>query len=657
MAERSTLPFLVVEDNPIHRDLLTNFLTAKGYNVEEASNGAEALEKLKAASYHFILMDLLMPGMDGFETVQRIRQMGIDTPIIVQSSLSMKQDRERCLKAGSNGFVPKPIDLKELWKTILKHERTDEKNARHNDDARSGEEAGISSRLAGKKVLVVEEDDGKAEWIKGILEYHDLEVIRTETGSGALDLLQSGVTIDIVVSNIFTSGIDGLGLSTMMKRRHPDTLIFLYTGKYDSDTFQLAVRQGAHGIVTEASFEHSIPGIMESALYERERHLLRSSDEQTARQVRQSQAQLYRYGYDEKCSCIDITTSTLHDAGGDIVLQRRFNRAGRYGVIIADVAGHDVRSSYISAIFLGIISSIWDSVHEPSELVRIINREILKLKAATYHVCVTALLWDQRRGRVDICSAGNPGGLLVRPEGDGKRDIVTLEGGGMCLGMLTRNDLYVHETIELREGEHLFFHSDGVERDVMVRCLEEHLERDSDPEFQGFTRKVLGSILSRSDQEDDIVIVGLEGVGREAGGEERMSVRSTYDGVNEASEWLAGVIGTDDLPSGVDRDFFLLSVREALLNAVEHGNAGRDDAWIDLDIYRKDEELRIEISDEGMGFDIREKLRAVKNGDGMQVGRRGLPLMNSFAERITVEGGTVILSFRYKNGDTQGGST
>jgi len=659
MAEHKTLPFLVVDDNPIHRALLTHFLTAKGYDVEEAANGNEALEKLKSNTYYFILMDLLMPGLDGYETLQRIRAMGVNTPIIVLSALSMKQDRDRCIKAGCNDFMPKPIDLKELWETIRRHERPDDDDGELRGDGNGGfEGAPVHPLLPGRTVLLVEEDNGRAGQIARVLSELDMNVSRVATGSEALELLDDDRSApEIVVSNVFTSGIDGLGLTTMLKRKHPDKMIFLYAPDYNSDMFQLAVRQGVHGIVTQASFESSIAGIMESALYHRHVTLLRSSDEQTARQVRQSQAQLYKYGYEGDSSWLDITSSTLHDAGGDIVLTRRFNLAGRYGIMIADVAGHDVRSSYISAIFLGIISSIWDTVHEPATLLKTINQELIKLNVTTYHVCATALLWDQRRGTVRISTAGNPGGLLAHENEDGSYDITSLEGGGMCLGLLDRNDLYFHESIDFGEGDYLFFFTDGVERDVMERYLARSLEKHEDDSIRGLSHRVLGQILSHSEQEDDIVIVGLEG-GRKLPEEgEHYYFRSCYDGVNEASDWLSSHIPPAGVPRGVDRDFLLLSVREAMLNAVEHGNKMRDDAFVDVSLYRTDDELRVEVSDEGSGFDIEEKLQNIRGGDGLQVGMRGLPLIDSFSDSITVKGGTVVLSFRQKNGAFKGGST
>jgi two-component system sensor histidine kinase/response regulator len=99
-------------------------LEKQGYRVDTVSNGLEVLEALKRTKYAAVLMDCQMPEMDGFEATQAIREServnGQHIPIIALTANAMQGDRERCLAAGMDGYVSKPIRGKELFDTIDK---------------------------------------------------------------------------------------------------------------------------------------------------------------------------------------------------------------------------------------------------------------------------------------------------------------------------------------------------------------------------------------------------------------------------------------------------------------------------------------------------------------------------------------------------------
>ncbi len=107
---------LLTEDNDANIQTFTTFLTAINYRVIVAKNGVEAVSMAKASAPDIILMDIQMPIMDGFEATKQIRLDPnlIDTPIIAVTALVMQGDRERCLAAGMNRYMSKPLDLKQL---------------------------------------------------------------------------------------------------------------------------------------------------------------------------------------------------------------------------------------------------------------------------------------------------------------------------------------------------------------------------------------------------------------------------------------------------------------------------------------------------------------------------------------------------------------
>jgi PAS domain S-box-containing protein len=117
------IKILVCDDRKTNRDVLSHLLTDIGFEVIEASDGREGLEKALANRPDIILMDLMMPEMDGFEATRALRNMPEinDTAVIAVSAAVFNQTRQDCLDAGCDDFIPKPVITSELLEKISKH--------------------------------------------------------------------------------------------------------------------------------------------------------------------------------------------------------------------------------------------------------------------------------------------------------------------------------------------------------------------------------------------------------------------------------------------------------------------------------------------------------------------------------------------------------
>jgi two-component system sensor histidine kinase/response regulator len=113
---------LLVEDNELNQEVALELLRDAGLVVDLAENGQVALDRLGRAAYDLVLMDMQMPVMDGLTATRAIRQQAqLDSlPVVAMTANAMQGDRDRCLAAGMNDHIPKPIEPQDLWYALLK---------------------------------------------------------------------------------------------------------------------------------------------------------------------------------------------------------------------------------------------------------------------------------------------------------------------------------------------------------------------------------------------------------------------------------------------------------------------------------------------------------------------------------------------------------
>jgi two-component system sensor histidine kinase/response regulator len=139
---------LLAEDNAVNRTLAVRLLEKRGYSVIVAGNGAEAVEAFENNLFDVVLMDIQMPVMNGFEATAVIRAKekftGGHIPIIAMTAHALKGDQERCISAGMDGYVSKPIRTSELFSTI-------ESMLQNKDSALTNDSANVSESGVDRK--------------------------------------------------------------------------------------------------------------------------------------------------------------------------------------------------------------------------------------------------------------------------------------------------------------------------------------------------------------------------------------------------------------------------------------------------------------------------------------------------------------------------
>ncbi len=115
---QQSLRILMAEDNPVNQKVALMMLKRLGYNADVAANGLEVIQAMKKQPYDVVLMDVQMPVMDGLEATRILRSSGIKARIIAMTAHALNEDREKCLSAGMDEYISKPIRIEELERVL-----------------------------------------------------------------------------------------------------------------------------------------------------------------------------------------------------------------------------------------------------------------------------------------------------------------------------------------------------------------------------------------------------------------------------------------------------------------------------------------------------------------------------------------------------------
>ena len=218
---------LIVDDEPLNIKLLSALLISKGYQVLTAGDGKEAIRKVKNERPDLILLDIMMPGMDGFEATKFLKS-DADTkniPIILVTALTGEDEKKRGLDAGADEFINKPVNHQELETRVLSLLRLKEyqDQLRNRKQSQSLMTKGLIEKEEENEtgrdvptILIVEDDPTSAKLLSRYLSYIPCNIEITDNGEKALEI-SSSKDIDIMLLDLMLPYMDGIDVCNSIK--------------------------------------------------------------------------------------------------------------------------------------------------------------------------------------------------------------------------------------------------------------------------------------------------------------------------------------------------------------------------------------------------------------------------------------------------------
>ncbi len=625
---------LIVEDMSYNRILLRKILQRYNCVTTEAVDGQDAIEQWKRnPSIDLVIMDMNMPVMDGFTATQNIRQLETEkelkrTPIVALTALAMRGDREKCLEAGCDEYMTKPVETNILINKCRK--------------LLSGAEAASETAEAPKSFdiqkLLLKTDNQSYDYIMTTIlgslgiqfdRMNDLEEIQQSLMEDRIDFLILEAETD-------------LGLAYFVKNHYPDKFVILITTAELHNNILCA--KSENNIRYPFSQDEIITVLHHCSHMQ---HLARKQAENIADADSlgkiKGQASI-KEAVEKSNYQLAVWQKAFRKIGGDLVLSHQFNVHGKYGFILGDVSGHDIQSGYTASWFAGLVKGVWGQNSNPFDLLRYLN-SFLDHDAEEEDkrfVCALVLLWDPLRKKIAYANAGIPGGILVKKKTE---KATVIKWTGIPIGMFPEMDMFDHQEIDFEPGDRLYVATDGVLEAIPSEIISGIGETKSNQPPQQALESIVDFVTRSIEVTDDLTIAVFEGHHFE---EPRAGFRQTIDSTNQEIESVLKQI-EQYLVQGHSEKYdvrkVLVAAREALINALVHGNANIADKPIDVDLELFEHAMEIRISDSGGGFDLMsEKTRLEQEGD-LRIHGRGIELMENICHSVIYNGSGICMTF------------
>ena len=236
---------LVVDDDENNRTILSRRLEKEGYTVATTGNGREALNLLRFEQFDLILLDVMMPEMDGYEVLLRIKadSNSLDTPVIMVSAIKDKDCVVNCLQLGASDYLLKPYNMgivkSRIWRCLGTWRGVDhERNWRVD--------------MQNSNVLIVEDDEFNRDLLQRRVKQSGFKTSCAKNGKEALEVLENE-KFDLLLLDLMMPGIDGIEVLKRIKadKKHMEIPVIMVSALDDSESIATCMKHGATDYITK----------------------------------------------------------------------------------------------------------------------------------------------------------------------------------------------------------------------------------------------------------------------------------------------------------------------------------------------------------------------------------------------------------------------
>ncbi|NCC50080.1 MAG: response regulator [Spartobacteria bacterium] len=503
-------------------------------------------------------------------------------------------------------------------------------------------------------ILIAEDEHTARAILTRMLEREGHRVTVAENGEEALaKLAEDKDAIDLLITDIIMPVMDGMELLKAVSEQYALLPVIVLTAKEDRNTVKQALKLGASDFLDKPIRQDDLHEAIETVIADTSRKDLKKTV-QTSRHVRAAQNILMQSAASPKDldpRHISYWFKPKSDAGGDIFIGKKLNEH-TYSLILADMAGHDVTSSYLAAQFKGLVSGLSEYLTSPARFLKELNEKLLEMEVEGSHVCAMCLVWDIETGHIELANAGLPHPYLLQRTGP----LCEIPLDGMLLGLFP-DAIFDRMELNLRPKERLLLFSDGLDAldNTDILRITWPMTREISPVGSALSHLVDLLHLEEMQAEDDMILVATE---EPPYPPERtppplhtcldLRIHSSIHLVEPVLRHLAEFLGcrhdlTREFTAGL-----LFATREIIINAIRHGNLEIAEKTVHVLAAADDgtQEITISIQDQGPGFDLSGMLLFEENAPPLRDGKRGLIGAAAFAQDIKLKGNQVIMHFQ-----------
>ncbi len=234
---------LVVDDEAAVRELMADYLRARGFEVVEAENGLEALLKFRRVRPQAVVLDILMPRLGGLRALQRIRAFDQDIKVVAVTGAMDEELREQVLASGVTAILSKPVRLRDLWSALVGDEAEVAAPDREPGLPLRPEPGAAPLGAPGGRVLIVDDDGDVRSTLQQYVARQGCEARVASDGESALQSIRADPP-DVVLLDIQMPGLSGIDALKAIHEAAPGVKVIMMSG---AASFELAQETLVHG--------------------------------------------------------------------------------------------------------------------------------------------------------------------------------------------------------------------------------------------------------------------------------------------------------------------------------------------------------------------------------------------------------------------------